>query len=575
MDTNGTLIQSSIQSQIQQDDYAGLDILPLFLRAGELIPPYWSRARDVELGRFWMREDHVSSSLGMFASKFSSIPIRVQARDTSIKAHVKQADLLTSLLNTASDFGQGWSGSFAVRFIMDLTTQDNGAFAEVLGDAPLRTDRVTGYRIRDTSKPRENFYGLAHLDSQRCIRTSSPIYPVLYQDVSGNIFKLHHSRVLHTSSLPSNRVRLNRVGFCALSRMVNTAQHLWDISTMEQEELGSRPKRRIIIAKQGITATEVRDAFQAADSVMDAQGLRRYSKNVVIGLSNQKPTSANSIEIDVQDLHSALAGEDKEMSITLGMFLIALALGIPPRWLWPASSTGATKADAMYQHIAGMGGGIGHLLVVMKSLLGGDSLSEVLGKPIGPQYEVVFDYQDDEQDRQQAEIRKIRSEVSEKNTATGVWSIQVARQQALSAGDITEQQYEDMELEDGRLIDGQEVINLFYTTDPTLREMLSMSVGDILNIEANDKEMVLQAIQDKELEIRAILASPSRPKEFEQAKLAFAALQALKKLYSQPTLQEQQEGLAKINEQRKVDENVSDNSPDSKLPPNPIGEPER
>lgn len=322
---------------------------------------------------------------------------------------------------------------------------------------------------------------------------------------------------------------------------------------MEQEELGSRPKRRIIIAKQGISAAEVGAAFQAADSVMDSQGLRRYSKNVVIGLRDQKPTSTNAIEIDVQDLHSALAGEDKEMSITLGMFLIALALGIPPRWLWPASSTGATKADAMYQHIAGMGGGIGHLLMVIRNLLGGDTLSDVLGKPIGPQFEVVFDYQDDEQDRQQAEIRKLRSEAAEKNTMTGVWTVQVARQQALSAGDITEQQYEDMAMEDGRLSDGQEILNLFYTTDPVLRDMLALSVGDILNVAANDRETVLQAIQDRELEIRAALVNPSRPKEFEQARLAFAALQALRKLYMQPTPQQQRDGLEKIEEQRQQD----------------------
>lgn len=553
MDNNGDLIQLSIQSQIREDDYGGLDILPLFLRAGELIPPYWSRARDVELGRFWMREDHVASALGMFASKFSSIPLHIEPRDQGIKTHARQADALTAILNTASDFGQGWSSSFAPRFIMDLLTQDNGAFAEVLGDAPEKVDRITGQRIRDTSQPREGFYGLAHLDSQRCARTSSPIYPVIYQDVSGNLFRLHHTRVIYTSSLPSNRVRLNRVGFCALSRMINTVQHLWDISTMEQEELGSRPKRRIIIAKQGISAAEVGAAFQAADSVMDSQGLRRYSKNVVIGLRDQKPTSTNAIEIDVQDLHSALAGEDKEMSITLGMFLIALALGIPPRWLWPASSTGATKADAMYQHIAGMGGGIGHLLMVIRNLLGGDTLSDVLGKPIGPQFEVVFDYQDDEQDRQQAEIRKLRSEAAEKNTMTGVWTVQVARQQALSAGDITEQQYEDMAMEDGRLSDGQEILNLFYTTDPVLRDMLALSVGDILNVAANDRETVLQAIQDRELEIRAALVNPSRPKEFEQARLAFAALQALRKLYMQPTPQQQRDGLEKIEEQRQQD----------------------
>jgi len=211
---------------------------------------------------------------------------------------------------------------------------------------------------------------------------------------------------------------------------------------MEQEELGSRPKSRIIIGKQGITASEIRGAFEAADLVMDNQGLRRYSKSVVIAPKDTPRTANNAIELDVQDLHSALAGMDKEMSINLGMFLIALALNIPPRWLWPATSVGATKADAMYSHVAGMGGGIGHLLMIMKSLLGGDDLSEVLGKPIGPQFNVVFDYQDDEQDAAKANINKVRADTRKINLETKVTDISIEREQMVEDGELTRQQFE-------------------------------------------------------------------------------------------------------------------------------------
>src|SRR6185503_8916509 len=55
-------------------------------------------------------------------------------------------------------------------------------------------------------------------------------------------------------------------------------------------------------------------------------------------------------------------------------------------------------------------------------------------------------------------------------------------------------------------------------------------------------------IADKEIEVRAILMNPPRPKVFDKAKQAFAALQALKSLYLQPTMAEQQEGLNAINE---------------------------
>lgn len=392
-----------------------------------------------------------------------------------------------------------------------------------------------------------------------CTRTSSPEYPVLYQDIGGDRYKLHRTRVIFASDMPSTRVRMNSIGYCALTRMINTAQHLLDISTMEQEELGSRPKRRFIVAKQGITAKQVHDSFQAADTVMDNRGLTRFSQSVVIGLNNA-PTASNAIEIEVKDLHAALVGEDKERSVTLGMFLIALALKIPPRWLWPATQSGATKADAMYQHIAGMGGGVGHLLKIFQQMLGGDSLATAYGKPIPSYLEVSFDEQDDEQDRNQADIRKTRSEVYTNNLNTGAINERVLRQQMLAVGDLSQQQYEDLELEDGRLPDGQDVLNLFYSTDPALQAMLSLSVGDVLNVQANDAAFVLERIQDKELELRALLQNPSRPKEFEVARIAMAALQALKKLYTQPTPQEQQDGLTKIQnmqEENKINGEVA------------------
>ena len=547
-DINGTLthtIQSQVTSDLLVDNSLG--IMPLLVRAGELLPAYWSRARDAELSRLWMREDHTASAFSMFVSKTASIPLRIIPRDQSIKAHVKQADDLTANINELSDWGKGWSASFIIKMIMSFITQDNGCFAEVLGDAPRVFDPVTKKWFRDYSKERIGFYGLSSLDPALCQRTSNPLYPVIYSDIgiggTGNRYKMHHTRVIEASSLPNYLRPMNNVGFSAMSRLIHTAQHLLDMATTEQEELGSRPKRRLIIGKKGITANEIVSAFQQADMQMDSQGLSRYSKSVVIA-STTKPTANNEIEIDVQDLASVLKGEDKERSITLGMFLIALALNIPPRWLWPATSTGATKADAMYQHIAGMGGGIGHLLQVFTNMLGGGKLADVLGKPIPSHLQVVFDEQDDEQDRQQAEVREIRSKVWTANLNAGILDERTAREQMLDAGDITEQQFDDMELADGRLPDGQDILNLFLTTEPALQEMLSISVGDVLNIKENDAETVLDAIEDKLLEVRAILVNPIRPKVFDQAKQAFAALMALKELYEGAQVQQQiEEGM--------------------------------
>lgn len=516
------VIDETIQSQVRDDATLGLglDVLPLLIRAGQIIAPYWSRRRDNQLSRFWLNNDHVSSAFSMFVTKSASIPLKIIPRDMSVKAHIKEAEYLNAILLDGSDFGKGWHSSLAVKMIVSYLTQDNGMFCEVIGDGPkdaLRQGPTLGF---------------ADLDPQRCQRTSNPEFPVIYNDVSGERFKLHHSRVMYASSMPSQNVRLNGVGFCSLSRMINTAQHLTDLATTEQEELGSRPKRRIFIGKKGVTAEEIRTAFSEADIQMDNEGLTRYSKSVVLA-PKIKPPVGYELEVDIQDIAQAINGEDKEKSITLGMFLIALALDIPPRWLWPASSSGATKADAMFQHVAGLGGGIGHLLTIFQSMLGGSPLSDVLKKPIPSKFEIVFDFQDDEQDRQRAEIQKVRSEVWTANLTNGLIDERVMREQALAAGDITEQQFKDLELESGRLPDGTSVLNLFMTSDKEIQEMLSLSVGDVLNVRENNSEFVLNQIDERIIELRILLANPPRPKFFGKAKIAMAALEELRKLYSE------------------------------------------
>ena len=116
-------------------------------------------------------------------SKMTAIPCKVVARDPSIREHVIQAEQITRWLLGASEFGEGWPIFFG-KFVEDLLTQDNGAFAEIIG--PGRpTGPMTGMPV-----------GVAHLDSARCQRTGDQEFPILYHDRSGKIYKLHYTRVM-------------------------------------------------------------------------------------------------------------------------------------------------------------------------------------------------------------------------------------------------------------------------------------------------------------------------------------------------------------------------------------------
>lgn len=542
---NGTtpVIEETVQSRVREDDLVGFDILPMLLKIGDIIPAWWSKQRDYELGRMWMQSDHVAGAISMFVAKVASIPVRVVPRDASIKAHVKQADNYTATIVDGSDFFAGWHKSFCPRMTLSWLTKDNGMFTEVIGSGKK-------------DKPRPDFLGLAYLDPRRCQRTSNPEYPVNYTDTNGKIYRLHHGRVAFSSAMPSDEATMNGVGFCSFSRMIRTTQHFIDISTMEQEKLGSRPHRQMILGK-GVSAQEIISAFMIAENQMDNQGLTRYAKSVILANKNR-----TDFDVDTRSLLSAPDGYDKETSITLGMFAVALALNIPPRWIWPASQSGATKADAMFQHVAGIGGGIGNLLMVFKAMFGGGALSTALRKAIPSHLKLEFDFQDDQQDRDQAEIRGIRAVNREKRINDGEIDIRTARLLALDAGDLSEAEFNDLELGDGRLPDGQPVLNLFMTDDRDTQAMLALSVGDVLNVAENDKEFVLSRIDEQQRQIRAELMNPSRPAVFGKAKQAFAALDALKELYGKkevtestaPVVMERQEDVEPVEDMEPVED---------------------
>jgi hypothetical protein len=510
-------IEATIEPNVRDDplEYGGVGVGLMYwmAQAGQIVAPWWSKTRDQQLRRFWKNSDHLASAFWMIGTKMASVPFQVLPRDNSIKGHVKQADYYNTLLQEEIQFGAGWS-EFWTPFYIDLWTMDNGAFAEVMGDG-------------EPDGPIEGpVLGLRHLDSWRCSRTSNPLYPVVYQTTAGAKHKLHHSRVLSVAQQPSPSEEMYGVGHSWTTRAINIAQELVDITVYKQEKLGSRPPRQLLIGR-GISTKEMSGALRLANEDMDNQGLTRFSKTALIGSKNP------DIALDKVDLAGVPDGFDERTSIELGMYLIALAGGFPPRWLWPATSTGATKADAMYQHIAGTGGGASWHIQMMTRLLGGSPLGikHSRGKVLPPFLKIVFDYQDDEQDRAQSEIRKTRASTRKENLAAGTMTVRIAREEMVTNGEIDLSQFREMELEDGRLPDGESVITLFVSDDPAYQELLDLEVEEPLLTIANDPEEMLVSIELAAIEAMYIATnSPNKPLAT-KANNALAALSLLKEAY--------------------------------------------
>ncbi|NOQ49284.1 MAG: hypothetical protein GQ553_01265 [Nitrosomonadaceae bacterium] len=499
----------SVQVTDGQPEAGGIFTVNWKTQAGAYMPAWWSAKRDKRLRKFWKKSDHLSGAIYAMESKMTAIPRKVIARDPSIEEHVQQAEFLTQVIEKGAQYGEGWEKFFGM-FVEDLLTQDNGAFSEIIG-AGDKSGPIIGAPL-----------SLAHLDSHRCTRTGNIEYPVVFTDVDNTKYKLHYSRVLFLSQMSSPIKEMYGVGFCAVSRAINISQTMIDILNYKQEKLGSRPMRSLIITKGGLDPADLASAFPLAESAMDNQGLARYSKVVLAGISTLPDAGVEMI-----NLSELPDGFDEETSVTLGMATIALALGVDARELFPAMSSGATRADALIQHIKQRGKGPGQIIQSVEQGLE--------AKFLPPHLKFEFDFQDDAQDRQKAEIRNLRSEGTERNINTGALNTRVSREQMTISGDLTQTQFERLELQDGRLVNGMSVLTLFYSNDPDYKKYLSMGISDPLNIFAQDPIAMSQVIVEQMQKALKVMANVTDPEERKIAIECVYALAALQRVYADPT----------------------------------------
>lgn len=493
------------RASVQERDtggYPGHHLVLFMGQANDLVPPWWSRTRDITLRQFWKSVDYLSGAVYTMESRMKTVPFTVRAKNVAVKSHVALAKIFQELLEEESDFGAGW-GTFFSQWVEDLVTQDNGTFAEILGrgkpDGPI------------IGAP----FGLAHLDAGRCVRTSNPEYPVIYWTSRGKRSKLHYTRVIFTSQMPSPAETMHRVGFSAVSRCLNVSQTLLDILIYKQEKLGSRPQRAVWITQGGLDPDDVKGAFVLASEAMDNRLLRRYSSTVVIG-SDGIPEAG----IQELDLASLPDGFDEQTSVTLGMSTIALAFGMDARELFPGLQSGATRAEALIAHIKQRGKGPGDILRETERLIN--------HKFLPPTLVFEFDFQDDEQDRTVAEIKKTRAGTLVQLGELGLIDTRGIREQMLDTGDLSREQFERMELSSGRRPDGTDLLMAFH--DPEMAEFLDLGLEMPLNTEANEAANVLALIEQRRAELvpQIAIAVPARKAEI---MMALAALDKLQVLY--------------------------------------------
>ena len=518
-----TLEEHTIQKPTKVD--GGMGFMMWAMPSTGLLPPWWSKMRDKKLREFWKKVDYLSGAINAYLAKLTTIPIQIEPRDMTLKTHVKLADKFNMMLDRDAEFVQSWI-TFYGKFLLDQTTQDNGSFGEVIGEGPP-DGPIRGMPL-----------GLAQLDSLRCTRTGDPEFPVRYAHTDGKLYKLHYTRVIFTSQMPSPAKEMLNVGFSAVSRCSNIAQSMLDVITYKQEKLGSRPIRGLAITRGGLDPDTVRDSLRLAESRMNAMGLKRFSKIVITGAS-----TAPEAGIDFIDFANLPDGFDEKSATVIGMAAIALALGMDPRDLWPAMETGTTKAEAALQHMKQRGKTLGQTLKMTENLLN--------YKFLPPTLKATFDYQDDAQDAQRAEIRSVRSTRRSSDLTNATTDARVEREQMLHDNDLTKEQFVHLELQDGRLEDGIDVLTLFF--DPEYAELLGTEIGPKLDDAENAEDLII-SVNTKRLELLARYpgAHPRDQKRFDNAMAALNRVLYLSK--PKPEVEEVEE-----------EEDIGEESPDDEL----------
>lgn len=487
--------------------------------SADVIPPYWSQARDRWLRQFVYTNGPIKTAVTTFVNKLVTIPWTIQSRDRTISRHVLAAEGIESNLrrlsgSMSSSPIRGFKSAFKM-FAKDYLTQDNGAFMEVLGNGPA-DGPIVGAPT-----------GLIHLDSALCIRTRDTEFPVKYLNAGrggdNKEYKLHYTRVIEMCNLPSSEIDLNGIGLCPVSCCLEAAQELYDVYQYNREMFGSLPPRQILYAKEGATVKTMHDAIEAWQFKLAQANRTHFGGTLLMAPRGM----GQKMELDKVDLARMPEDFNRRDVTTIDKSEIAAAFGLDLRDLSYTLGAPSRTGDAEVQDRKGRGKGIGEFLETFVERMEENYLN-------GDLFMLRFDNLDDEQDEQEAGIRDKRSTGRERDLRSGVTTVRVERENMWTEGEITYEQFCEMELQDGRLPEGLDVLLLFQSEDKDYQEWLDIGVSDPTNVGKNDPQKMADIIHDKFIEVSRLIHEETRTERRRKARQALAALDKLRSMYQVP-----------------------------------------
>lgn len=343
-----------------------------FLNFGNLgttsAPRYGDPRRDAFLSSWWKDEPILSGALNTVIKRMKSTGYNIEGGRNNAMRWARK-------FQHAND-GRGWQ-DFIERWVLDYETTDLGAFAELGLDADGRPSEI--YNI----------------DSLKCSPWHEKDYPFVYMQPSGKAVKLSANQVIHHSDMTSPREEHRGRGYCAVSRLMRAGEAITAIYDYEMQKLGKLPPQAVVTIR-GLTKQQFADAWEEYKANRKKEGLDIYTGIFWVG--GDDPNLP--VEIEITDIARVPDGFDRNAALESWVKTVALNLGVDVGELWLIQHVGATKASQSVQHQKALGKGTGEIHAMLEMAF------NVRVLPADVMF--AFDFQDDEQDRQRAEILQIK-----------------------------------------------------------------------------------------------------------------------------------------------------------------------
>lgn len=496
----------------------------------DIIPSWWSPDRDAFFRGYWYQDNFLSSAIYAIANRNSAFGWNL----TGLDEDVKNAQQLLQF----AEFGEGWQ-SFIAKNTVDLLTQDNGMFTEVIRPARVRIDGKTLPAVKEyhennnaewfafdngkriSVKDSANIYdspldlpiGIAHLDSGSCQRTGDTDIPVVYTDRSGKKHALKWWQVLSFNELPSPIEKMNGVGYSALTRLFRASHIMQSISIYTDEKVSGRFNRAVFLTN--VDPASINDAIALSNNDANNAGLIRYSQPIVA--STLDPNAAVSLQtINLSEIPDGFNYNDTQNWYIANL---ALALGVDYGFLAPLPGKGlgsASQSETMERQSRGK-----------SSRLFMDMISNAFNfKGILPE-SVQFSFTEvDTEEQNRIEKEKIdRANRMKIYIESGIVTTTVAQQMLSDVGDIPEVYVEQMGQEDTTPVTTTEGDENVEAEEAQVEEVKTSHTEVVSSEQVKERQKALFKKPSLVKRIKNVTAKIFKKKQVETPEVANQALQ--------------------------------------------------